>query len=77
MNYLKCIRCENTGKVDTMTLRRDGVVPTTPAKGRHGIPGTKGMPRYIALCRDCIRTENMKRKANEYQRASGGTQVPR
>jgi len=61
MNYLTCLRCPNTGKVGDMTLRRDGTVP-----------GTQNMPRYVAICPDCIRTENTEKKANEYERATSG-----
>ena len=65
MNAIQCIHCENTGQpgID-MTLRRDGIVQ-----------GTRHMPRYVAICNECTRTEKVERDANEYKRAKAGAQA--
>ncbi len=56
---MKCARCPTTGPIGSVIMMlRDGMVP-----------GIINMPRFIALCHECTRTEN---EANEYKRTKGG-----
>lgn len=63
MNCIKCINCDNRGQPGLdITLRRSGVVE-----------GTLNMARYVAICNDCVRAENVEKAANEYKRAKAGS----
>ena len=55
---MKCARCDHVGPIGgTIFMHRDGMVP--------GI----NIPRFIALCGNCTRTEI---DADEYKRTESG-----